>query len=69
MTQFTWEYAMEGLERKMSFPAAGTLYPVYPLFFFIPAAFVLIIVENLFILLKNLLQKDPSFLFNIERNS
>lgn len=69
MTQFTWEYAMEGLERKMSFPAAGTLYPIYPLFFFVPAAFALIIVENLFILLKNLLEKEPSFLFNIERNS
>nr|WP_263327253.1 TRAP transporter small permease [Neobacillus sp. Marseille-Q6967] len=68
MTQFTWEYAMQGLDRNMSFPAAGTLYPIYPLFFFIPAAFALIIVENIFILLKNLLEKEPSFLFKTETN-
>jgi len=68
MMVFTWEYAMEGLGRKMAFPAAGTLYPLYPLFFFIPAAFALIIVENLFILVRNLLEKEPSFLFKMERN-
>ena len=66
ITQFTWEYAMQGLERKMSFPAAGTLYPVYPLFYFIPTAFALILIENVFILLKNLLEKEASFLFNKE---
>lgn len=68
MTMYTWDYAMIGLERKMAFPAAGTLYPVYPLFFIIPISFALIIVENVFILLKNLLEKKPTFLFEPENN-
>lgn len=63
IVQFTWEYAMTGLEREMSFPAAGSLYPLYPLFFLIPVSFALIIVENLFILFRNIMEKKPSFLF------
>jgi TRAP-type mannitol/chloroaromatic compound transport system permease small subunit len=63
MTLYTWEYAMTGLERKMSFPAAGSLYPVYGLFFLIPISFTLIIIENIFILLKNVMVKKPSLLF------
>lgn len=61
--QYTWGYAMEGLEREMAFPAAGKLYPLYPLLFLVPISFALIIVENLFILLKNVLEKEPAFLF------
>ncbi|HHW37395.1 MAG TPA: TRAP transporter small permease [Bacillales bacterium] len=66
LTDFTWAYAMDGFARKMSFPAAGTLYPVFPLFFFIPVAFVLIIVENVFILVRNFMEKEPSFLFHFK---
>lgn len=60
IVQFSWEYAMDGLARKTAFPAAGTLYPVYPLFFLIPIAFALIILENVFILLRNLFIKEPT---------
>lgn len=60
IVQFSWEYAMSGLERKTAFPAAGTLYPLYPLFFLIPIAFAMIIIENLFILIRNILIKEPS---------
>ncbi|MFT4414763.1 TRAP transporter small permease [Fredinandcohnia humi] len=63
MTMYTWDYAMTGLERKMAFPAAGTLYPIYPLFFIIPISFALIIVENVFILIKNFVEKKPTFQF------
>ncbi|MCM3594900.1 TRAP transporter small permease [Metabacillus idriensis] len=66
MTQFTWEYAMDGFDRNMAFPAAGTMYPIYPLFFFIPIAFALIIIENIFILFKNIQEKEASFLFKTE---
>ncbi|MDQ0163599.1 TRAP transporter small permease [Aeribacillus alveayuensis] len=67
MFQFTWDYAMYGLERKMSFPASGTMYIVYPLFFLIPISFALIIIENVFILIKNIMEKHPSFLFKEEK--
>lgn len=60
IVQFSWAYAMDGLERKMAFPAAGTLYPVYPLFFLIPIAFALIIIENIFIFIRNIFIKEPS---------
>ncbi|MFC0272513.1 TRAP transporter small permease subunit [Metabacillus herbersteinensis] len=62
IVQFSWEYAMSSLERKTSFPAAGTLYPLYPLFFLIPAAFAMIVTENVFILIRNILVKEPSLL-------
>lgn len=62
IVQFSWEYAMSGLERKTAFPAAGTLYPLYPLFFLIPIAFAMIVIENIFILIRNLLEKKPSLL-------
>lgn len=60
IVQFSWEYAMSGFERKTAFPAAGTLYPLYPLFFLIPIAFAMIVVENVFILIRNILEKTPS---------
>ena len=68
MTQFTWEYALTGLEKGMSFPAAGTLYPLYPLFFFIPIAFLLIIIENIFILIRNFTQREATFLFHTNKD-
>ncbi|WP_209123446.1 TRAP transporter small permease [Alkalihalobacillus sp. BA299] len=66
MTQFTWTYAMTGLEREMAFPAAGALYPLYPLFFLIPIAFGMIVIENVFILLKNIKEKVATFQFKYE---
>ncbi len=66
IVQFSWEYAMSGFERKTAFPAAGTLYPLYPLFFLIPIAFVLVIIENLFVLLRNLLVNEPTFVMKKE---
>ncbi|WP_188208056.1 TRAP transporter small permease subunit [Alkalibacillus aidingensis] len=63
MFYFSLDYAINGFERSMSFPAAGTLYPIYPFLFLIPLAFFLIVIENMFILIKNIMFKEPSFLF------
>lgn len=63
MFQFTMEYAISGLERKMSFPAAGSLYPVYPLFFFVTIGFFMILIENIFVLIRNFTQEKATFLF------
>lgn len=64
IVQFSWEYAMSGLERNTAFPAAGTLYILYPFFFLIPIAFAMIVVENVFILIRNILDKKPTLLMN-----
>ncbi|MBM7707169.1 TRAP-type C4-dicarboxylate transport system permease small subunit [Chryseomicrobium aureum] len=63
---FSWVYAMAGLERQTAFPAAGTLYPLYPLFFIIPIAFFLMIIENLFILVKNVKEKTATFVVDYQ---
>src|SRR5690606_22166099 len=60
IVQFSWEYAMSGLERKTAFPASGTLYPLYPLFFLIHIDFDMNVIENIFRLIKNILVKKPS---------
>lgn len=52
---FTWGYAMTGMERGMTFPAAGSLYPLWPLLFLVPFGFALVIVETLFVLARNVL--------------
>lgn len=66
LTHFTWAYAMDGLSRKMAFPAAGQLYPLYPFFFLVPISFTLIIIENFFILVRNFIEKEPSFVFQLK---
>jgi TRAP-type transport system small permease protein len=55
MTYYTWGYAVTGMERKTAFPAGGDLYTLWPLFFVVPLAFAMVIVETLFVLLKNIL--------------
>lgn len=63
MTLYTWDYAVTGLEKGTAFPASGKLYPLYPLFFFVSIAFGLIIIENIFILIRNFTQRGTTFLF------
>lgn len=55
MTYYTWGYAVTGMERNTAFPAGGDLYTLWPLFFVVPLAFAMVIVETLFVLLKNIL--------------
>lgn len=62
IVQFSWEFAMNGLERKTAFPAAGTMYLLYPLFFIIPIAFSMIIIENIFIFIRNIKEKKATLL-------
>ncbi|MFP5303275.1 TRAP transporter small permease subunit, partial [Cobetia sp. SIMBA_158] len=68
IVQCSWYYAMSGLTRKTAFPAAGTLYPLYPLFFIIPAAFFMLMIENIFVLIKNIVDKEPTFVMRKEDN-
>lgn len=55
MTYYTWGYAITGMERKTAFPAGGELYPLWPLLFLVPIGFAMVIVETVFVLLRNLL--------------
>lgn len=55
LVYYTWNYAMSGIERDVAFPAGGSLYPLWPLFFLVPVGFAMILIETLFVLAKNIL--------------
>lgn len=54
LTYFTWMYAMAGMERGASFSAAGTMHPLWPVLFLAPLGFALILIETVFVLIRNL---------------
>lgn len=54
------QYALEGLKEGFSFPAGGKLYPLYPFIFLVPIGFGLLIIEILFLLIKNIMQEEVS---------
>lgn len=66
---FTWDYAMSGMSRGMSFPAAGTLYQLWPLLFLVPFGMALIVVETLFALAHNVLNRDAPPALNMAEPS
>lgn len=47
LTFYTWNYAMQALEAKVTFPAGGAMYPLYPILFIVPIGFVLLAIEIL----------------------
>jgi len=61
LTHYTWQYALFGMERGTAFPAGGDLYPLWPLFFFVPLGFAMVLVETLFVLARNVLGDAVAF--------
>lgn len=53
LTYYTWGYAINGMEREVAFPAGGSLYTLWPLFFMVPVGFAMIVVETLFVFVRN----------------
>lgn len=51
---FTWDFAMGGMERGVSYPAGGSLYVLWPLFFLVPIGFAMVLVEVIFAIIGNL---------------
>jgi len=51
---FSFQYAADGLASTHEFSAGGNMYPKYPVYFLVPFAFGGMVLELLFILLKNL---------------
>lgn len=59
LVYYTWDFATTGMERRQAFPAGGSLYPLWPLFFLVPFGFALVVVETVFVLLRNLGGRRP----------
>ena len=55
LAYYTWEFAATGRERGTEFVAGGDLYLLWPLFYLVPLSFALVLVETLFVLLRNVL--------------
>jgi TRAP-type C4-dicarboxylate transport system permease small subunit len=55
LAYYTWGYATTGMERGTAFPAGGSLYTLWPLYFVVPVAFAMVLLETLFVIAKNLL--------------
>jgi TRAP-type C4-dicarboxylate transport system permease small subunit len=64
---FTLDYAMSGMAQGTAFPAAGVLYPVWPLYFLVPFGIALVLVETAFGLARNLLQRDTAPTMNVNQ--
>ena len=64
VTIYTFDFAYTGLVNDVHFPAGGKMYILYPFYFLIPIAFVLLIIENIFVLIKTFKTKKPGLLFH-----
>lgn len=61
LTIYGWEYAMSAFENSISFTAGGENYLLGPVILFAPISFLLIMVECIFLLIKNIKNSKPSF--------
>jgi TRAP-type C4-dicarboxylate transport system permease small subunit len=63
LTVISSKYAAGSFARKMTFVAGTKYYPVYPLHLLPPLAFIMIVFENIFVLIRNIkLNKDDMFI-------
>jgi len=61
MVAFTWQFAVRGLVDKTGFVAGLRVWPVYPLFFIVPICFVMVIIENIFVIIRNLSEDKAEY--------
>lgn len=60
LVYYTWGYAMGGMERGEAFPAGGSLYTLWPLYFIVPIGFAMVLLETLFVLVRNVIGEHVS---------
>lgn len=53
LTVISFQYALKGFANKTTFVAGTTYYPVYPFYLLAPVSFLLVIIEDIFVLIKN----------------
>lgn len=54
LVHYSWGFAVDGRDREVAFPAGGSLYTLWPLYFLVPLGFAMILVETVFVILRNL---------------
>ncbi|OLO37862.1 hypothetical protein BTR23_13030 [Alkalihalophilus pseudofirmus] len=68
ITYYGLLYAIESSIQGIAFPAGGNLYPIYPLIFLVPICFGLIIIEIVFLIIKNIMNDEASLSILEESN-
>lgn len=61
LAYFGLQYFIHALSKGLSFTAGGAGYPLSVVIIFVPIGFLLVAVEMIFLLIKNLKTKEPSF--------
>lgn len=61
LAYFGLQYFMHALGNGLSFTAGGTSYPLSLVIVFVPIGFLLVAIEMVFLLIKNLKTKQPTF--------
>lgn len=54
VTVYTWNYAMQALAEKLTFPAGGGMYPLYPILFLVPIGFAMLGIEIIYKIIEAL---------------
>lgn len=67
LSVFSWQYLMSAIEKGMAFTAGGVNYPLSIVILFVPLGFLLVAVEMVFLLIKNLNTKEPTFVVQNKR--
>ncbi|WP_216831158.1 TRAP transporter small permease [Alkalihalobacterium elongatum] len=57
---FGLQYGLSGVEEGLAFPAGGKMYPLYPFIFLVPIGFGMLIIEIIFLIIRNLTSPEPS---------
>ncbi len=60
ITYYGLLYAIESVNQGLAFPAGGHIYPLYPLIFLVPIFFGIIIIEIVFLIIKNIISDEVS---------
>ncbi|MCH4827555.1 TRAP transporter small permease [Planococcus halocryophilus] len=66
---YTLNYSITGVAEGHAFPAGGILFPIYPFLFLVPMGFMGIVIEIIFIIIKNILSKKQLWITFTKRQS
>lgn len=61
LTYFSFQYALDSVTSNLAFTAGGKNFPLAPVIFTVPLGFILVGIEVVFLLIKNLKEGKPSF--------
>ncbi|RKQ35772.1 TRAP transporter small permease [Oceanobacillus halophilus] len=58
---YGFQYFLTSVDSGLAFTAGGTNYPLWPVILLVPISFSLVLIEMVFLLIKNIASKKPSF--------